>query len=314
MPNLKPVLFYCPQMATIAQKIKDIMSDDIEVGEIDWQKFENEWPNLFVSNARNLNGRKVIFLASFDTPSEAMRQFFVLRAIPFFTGENVFVSLPYFPTATKERMVRYGEIITAKGLTELLSQAMPKYVKYEFAIYDMHTKPGVTAFGDFVRPLYLSALGLLWNRVKAMNNIAICYPDKGAWTRFEEERGLFSSLPFIRCVKDRLAGDTVVRIVEGDPRDKNVVIIDDLVTTGKTLARAAAEMMTAGAHSVSAYATHGVFPQNSWNNFVGQSVFKNFWITDSCPTTAEAVNGLAPFEVISLAPSIAELFKQSINT
>lgn len=60
---------------------------------------------------------------------------------------------------------------------------------------------------------------------------------------------------------------------------------------------------------MSAYVTHGVFPNESYtrfSNLTGTSDgFQHFWITDSCPQTVDAVEGLAPFEVISLATTIA---------
>ena len=68
-----------------------------------------------------------------------------------------------------------------------------------------------------------------------------------------------------------------------------------------------------GALAVSAYVTHGVFPNESWKRFTassssngsGETDFKHFWITDSCPKTVQAVANQAPFEVISLAEPIA---------
>ncbi len=63
--------------------------------------------------------------------------------------------------------------------------------------------------------------------------------------------------------------------------------------------------------AVSAYVTHGVFPNYSWQKFkhdAGEGAkpgcFRYFWITDSCPA-AEDVANREPFEVLSLAAPIA---------
>ncbi|KAL5731934.1 ribose phosphate diphosphokinase subunit prs4 [Ranunculus cassubicifolius] len=64
-----------------------------------------------------------------------------------------------------------------------------------------------------------------------------------------------------------------------------------------------------GAAKVSAYVTHGVFPKKSWERFMHineEKAFTYFWITDSCPQTAKAIENKSPFEVISLAGSIAD--------
>lgn len=72
-----------------------------------------------------------------------------------------------------------------------------------------------------------------------------------------------------------------------------------------------------GAAKVSAYATHGVFPEESWRRFKPESGggakegFSNFWITDSCPVTTRAVEGVAPFKILTLAKPIAEALSRS---
>ena len=67
--------------------------------------------------------------------------------------------------------------------------------------------------------------------------------------------------------------------------------------------------MWQGAKAVSAYATHGVFPKQSWTRFTQsngtEDAFEFFWITDSCPRTVKEVQGQRPFEILSLAPPIS---------
>jgi phosphoribosylpyrophosphate synthetase len=66
-----------------------------------------------------------------------------------------------------------------------------------------------------------------------------------------------------------------------------------------------------GAAKVSAYVTHGVFPKRSWERFDHDNGegpehgFAHFWITDSCARTVKEIMGKPPFEVLSLAGSIA---------
>ena len=120
----------------------------------------------------------------------------------------------------------------------------------------------------------------------------------------------------------------IVRLKEGAPRGRHVVIVDDLVQSGGTLLECARLLTVTGAAAVSAFATHGVFPNGSYKRFLagGEAAggsgsgsaagggngasgsvaeFRYFWITDSCPATAAAVAGVRPFEVLSLAAPIA---------
>ena len=100
----------------------------------------------------------------------------------------------------------------------------------------------------------------------------------------------------------------IVTVKEGEPKGRHVIIIDDLVQSGGTLLQCGQRLKELGANCVSAYATHGVFPKESWRKFCeggANCTFKYFFITDSCQRSAQAVEGKGPFQVISLAPSIA---------
>ena len=65
-----------------------------------------------------------------------------------------------------------------------------------------------------------------------------------------------------------------------------------------------------GAASVSAYVTHGVFPNATYERFSPQGDgssadgFKYFWITDSCANTAHALRDRPPFEVIACSSAL----------
>ena len=65
-------------------------------------------------------------------------------------------------------------------------------------------------------------------------------------------------------------------------------------------------MKKAGAAKISAYVTHGVFPQDSWKRFTTSDVlFENFFITDSLPYAEEIVKH-KPFQLLSLTTAISE--------
>ncbi|GFR65868.1 ribose-phosphate pyrophosphokinase 4-like [Elysia marginata] len=96
----------------------------------------------------------------------------------------------------------------------------------------------------------------------------------------------------------------------GDPKGKHVVIIDDLVQTGGTLKECGKALLQGGATAISAYVTHAVFPNKSWQKFTHSAhgtspSFQNFWITDSLPHAPEICTH-PPFKLLSLSTIIAE--------
>ena len=164
-------------------------------------------------------------------------------------------------------------------------------------------------FGDNILPCFESGIPLLLNRLtqcEDADNIVIAYPDEGAWKRFH---GFFKGMEEVVCTKVRQGDKRLVKLKEGEPAGRHVIIVDDLVQSGGTLIECQKLLSRLGAVKVSAYVTHGVFPGNSWKKFCagggGQGFYK-FFLTDSCPGTAEAVRGTEPFEILSLARPIAE--------
>ena len=99
----------------------------------------------------------------------------------------------------------------------------------------------------------------------------------------------------------------VVVISEGDPAGKHVLIMDDLVQTGGTLYECAVQLNTAGASSVTGFAVHAVFPDESWRRFLkagDRGVFTRFWLTNSNPAVCEHIPSGDVFEMLDLAPRV----------
>ncbi|KAL5731935.1 hypothetical protein ACHQM5_004610 [Ranunculus cassubicifolius] len=161
-------------------------------------------------------------------------------------------------------------------------------------------------FGDQVLPCFETGIPLLKQRLHQLpdaDNISVAFPDDGAWKRFHKQLEHF---PTVVCTKVREGDKRFVRLKEGSVASRHVVIVDDLVQSGGTLIECQKVLAAEGAAKVSAYVTHGVFPKQSWERFMQTNEAENkrsltyFWITDSCPQTAKAIENKSPFEVISL--------------
>lgn len=304
MPQ-EAILFHCPQMTNLARRIRDAGKPHIKLATITWKRFEDEYPNLHIEKQRRIRRSNVAFLASFDHPRDIFEQLSVIYAMPRAGAQLFKVILPYFPTGTMERVDDEGQVATAKTLARMLSFVpICGQGPTELVMYDVHALQQRFYFGDNIVPRLKTGTKYLKERLAAMPDIAIAFPDYGASKRFARMFGEFPDQ--IICNKIREGDKRVVIVAEGDPHGKHVVIVDDLIKTGGTLIECRAVLMRHGAAKVSAYATHGSFPQDSWKRFLGAG-FEKVWITDSCPHTARKVAGLEPFEVLTLADSIARV-------
>ncbi|KAJ7943690.1 ribose-phosphate pyrophosphokinase 4 [Quillaja saponaria] len=205
-----------------------------------------------------------------------------------------------------------GDVATAFTLARLLSNIpISRGGPTSLVTFDIHALQERFYFGDNILPCFESGIPLLLSRLQQLpdsDNISIAFPDDGAWKRFHKQLQHF---PTIVCAKVREGDHRIVRIKEGDPSDRHIVIVDDLVQSGGTLIECQRVLAAHGAAKISAYVTHGIFPARSWERFEHdnggnpEKGFTYFWITDSCPLTVTEVTNKRPFEVLSLAGSIA---------
>ncbi|KAK9191831.1 hypothetical protein WN943_020446 [Citrus x changshan-huyou] len=359
----KVCLFYCPETHSLAERVA-AQSDAIELRSINWRKFKDGFPNLFIPNAHGIRGQHVAFLASFSSPGKIFEQLSVIYALPKLFVSSFTLVLPFFPTGTSERMEDEGDVATAFTLARILSNIpTSRGGPTSLVTFDIHALQERFYFGDTILPCFESAIPLLLNRLQQLPDsdnvrffflfsweilvfetpeISIAFPDDGAWKRFHKQLQHFpmvfgdlwlralgckpSKVDGVRtvtcnkvngydfvivCNKVRDGNQRIVRIKEGDPRGRHIVIVDDLVQSGGTLIECQKVLAAHGAAKISAYVTHGIFPNASWERFEQdtggkpESGLTYFWISDSCPVTVKEVMSKPPFEVLSLAGSIA---------
>lgn len=307
----KVVLFYSAETKSLAYNIAS-ESDAIELRSISWGKFPDGFPNIFIPNAQGIRGQHVAFLASFSSPAVIFEQIPVIYALPKLFVASFTLVLPFFPTGTSERMEDEGDIATAFTLARLLSNIpISRGGPTSLVTFDIHALQERFYFGDNILPCFESGIPLLKRRLQDLpdsDNISIAFPDDGAWKRFHKQLQHF---PTVVCAKVREGDKRIVRIKEGEPKGRHIVIVDDLVQSGGTLIECQKVLAAHGASKISAYVTHGIFPNKSWERFGHdnggnpETAFSYFWITDSCPLTVKEVMHKPPFEVLSLASSIS---------
>lgn len=303
-------LFSCPAMAEMADRIQALCPGDIALETIIWESFRDGFPNLKIENAANLRNQHVAFLATLTEPAEMFAQLAIIFELPRYAVRSFKLILPYYPTGTMERVEEEGQIATAATLARLLSDIpLTMSGPAQIVIYDIHALQERFYFSNRVIPRLESAVPLLKNSLQDRHDAAIAFPDEGAWKRFSR---MFPEYPQIICLKARHGDRRGVAIKEGDPHGRHVVIVDDLIMSGGTLIECKNALLAAGAARVSAFAAHGVFPQQSWKRLENEG-FNTVWITDSCPAQALQVRDRPPFQVLSLDADIARIIREPLT-
>jgi ribose-phosphate pyrophosphokinase len=301
-------LLACPQMTAMAERIA-AANPEIASGYIRWDSFDDGFPNMLIDNIEMIRHHDVAFLASFDSPGDIFPQLSAIYEIPRYAVKSFKIVLPYYPTGTMERVDRDGQIATAATLAKMLSNIpMSLSGPAQIIIFDIHALQERFYFSDQVIPRLESGVPLVRHKLHLLDQPAVAFPDEGALKRFSR---WFEEYPLIVCHKIRQGRQRRISVREGRPKDRHVVIVDDLAMSGGTLLECRRALWESGARAVSAYVTHAVFPQEAWRKFT-QAGFERFWVTDSVPRQADILAGQPPFEVLSLDQTIADLLTSSV--
>jgi ribose-phosphate pyrophosphokinase len=109
--------------------------------------------------------------------------------------------------------------------------------------------------------------------------------------------------------KRRTSGSEIVcEEVIGSVEGRNIVMVDDMISTGGTLTGAARLLKQRGAGAIIAGATHGVFAEPSIAR-IQDSPIDELFVTDTVPLSAAAA-GLKNLKVLTVAPLIGEAMRR----
>ncbi len=208
--------------------------------------------------------------------------------------------IPYFGYARQDRRATGRDPVGARLVADLLRSAAIERV----VAIDLHT---AALEGFFPIPLeHLSAIPVLAEAAAAagvLPHSVIVAPDLGA-VKLAQRYARLLRMPLAIINKTRVSGEEVeARAVVGDVRGRPTLIIDDMITTGGTIAAAVGALKGAGASAdVTVAATHGLFVGPAQARLSGLGV-RRFIVTDSVARPGELQ---LPLEVVSVAPLLAE--------
>ena len=241
------------------------------------------------------------------SPNDALMELLILiDAARRASARRITAVLPYYGYARQDRKDRPRVPITAKLMSNLIATAGARRV----LTLDLHANQIQGFFDIPVDHLYSIKIFADYLKGKQMTDLVVVSPDVGGIKMARAYSALLNAP--LAIVDKRRSGDreTEVMNIIGEVEGKNVVIVDDLISTGGSIVRAAEALRKNGALDICAVVVHPVLADPAVENIEG-SLLTELVVSDSIPIGSKVKNG--KIKVLSLAPTLAEAICR-INT
>lgn len=304
-------LFSTTASADLATEVAQKLSFSLGKSEI--IRFENSEVRVRITEDVVVETCFVLGSSSNPTDQHLMELFFFADALKRSEAAKVVGIIPYFGYARQNIQHRSGESVSVNVVIRFL-----EYVGYdEIALFEMHDE--ATA-GVFTIPFSaLSAFPLLAPAVKAhletagiiqeITDCVVVTPDQGGVERARHfGEFLYGDSKFDIGVVEKKRDQNVAHTSKaldlyGDVKDKVVILVDDIVTSGGTLINAATICKEKGAKQVVVAVTHFDIGKDR-ASALQESTIDAFFTTNSIAVPSE--NTFEKLHTISIAPLIAD--------
>lgn len=262
----------------------------------------------------NIRGKDVFIIQSTCTPpnENIMELLILIDAARRASAKRITAVLPFFGYARQDRKDRPRVPITAKLVANLIVSAGANRV----LTMDLHAGQIQGFFDIPVDHLYsINVLGDYLKK-KKLKNLVIVSPDVGGIKMARGYAKLFKCQLAIVDKRRENAAETHVMHIIGSVRNKNVVIIDDLISTAGSLVEAAKALKNHGARDIYATIVHPVLAGPAIER-IQNSVIKELIVTDSIPLSKEKrIKKITQLSIASLlADAIYRIhYNESIST
>ena len=282
---------------SLAKKIAE--SFGVRLGNIVFNNFsDGEFQPSFEETVR---GQKVFIIQSTPPPFDNLLELLLMiDAAKRASAKEIIAVVPYFGMARQDRKDKPRVPIGAKLAANLISSAGATRIM----TIDLHADQIQGFFEVPVDHLYGSTVFMKYIQSLELPNLTIASPDVGG-TKRANTYAKYLNAEMVICYKKRITANKISEMkIIGNVQDKDIVLVDDMIDTGGTLAKAAQIMKDSGANSVRAICTHPVLSGKAYDN-INHSLIEELIVSDTLPIKEE----ISKIKVLT----ISNLFADVIN-
>jgi ribose-phosphate pyrophosphokinase len=277
-----------------------------EAGDISVRTFADGEIHLQINE--NVRGVDAFAVQSTCTPVERhlFELLLMIDALKRASADRITAVLPYYGYARQDRKDKPRVPISAKLVASLLERAGADRV----LAVDLHAAQIQGFFDIPVDHLFSAPVMVDYIREHSVPDLTIVSPDAGGVERARAfAKRMNAPLAIIDKRREEANVAEVMHII-GDVDGRNCIIVDDLIDTAGTLVKGAEALLSQGAASVSACATHAVLSGPAVRR-IEESQIRQVVVTNTIPLKEE-VKVCDRITVLSVAPLLARAI-QSIH-
>jgi ribose-phosphate pyrophosphokinase len=266
---------------------------------------------IYVEINENIRGNTIFVVQSTSNPANdnLMELLICIDALKRSSAKNITAVIPYFGYARQDRKVVPRTAISAKLVSDLITNAGANRI----LSVDLHAGQIQGFFNIPVDNLFATPIFARHIKKKiTLNNLICVAPDVGG---VERTRALSRTINTNIAIIDKrrpAPGKSEVMNIVGNVKNKNCVIIDDIIDSGGTIVNAAKALKEKGAKDVYVYITHAVLSGQAVDK-IEKSQIKKLITTDTIDNLKKIKNS-KKIEIISIAPMISEAMKRISNS
>ena len=241
----------------------------------------------------DVSGEHVVIVQTTYPDPNIVELFLLQNAATEAGAKEISVVIPYFGYARQDTKFQEGEPISAKAMANLISLNADRVITV-----DPHKEHILDFFSTSA--FSCSAIFEIAKYLKNKDIDMLLAPDKGALERTKQASKIIDC-DFDYMEKTRIDGTTVeVKPKKLNVQGKNVAIIDDIISTGGTMAKSIQQLKNDGAKNVFVACTHGLFAGDAVKKLVAAGCFEII-STDTIQSE---------FSKVKIAPTIVPFFKK----
>lgn len=287
----------------LAKEICDYLQ--IPLGEIEVSSFADG--ETCVQIKENIRGKDVFVIQPTCPPANhnVMELLTIIDALRRSSAKRITAVLPYYGYARQDRKVQSRVPITAKLVANLIVTAGADRI----LTMDLHAGQIQGFFDIPVDHLLAVPVIVEYFSKKNIKDLVIVSPDTGGVERSRElARRLNVSIAIIDKRREVKNVAEIMNVI-GEVKDKNLLILDDIIDTAGTLTEAATALKQKGALDIYACATHPVLSGNAIER-INNSPLKEVVVTNTIPLKEKALKS-DKITVLSVAKLLGEAIRRT---